>query len=276
MTPRLSVEFGIAGRKLIAQEEFKAGTALTHFRGDIIKKVDIQENERCYALMIGPDAWLVPDNESRWINHSCDANAWIEADTLAVVAGRVLRIGDEVTIDYASVAAEDFAKEPEAYAWDPAWSFDCLCGASLCRGRIDGYVIHGSVRDWNVGPAIEVAAYAGRGRGIRARRAIALGECIERSHVIVIPKEQWANIEHTVFYDHTFYWGEEGEDAALALGFGSLFNHSYKPNAVYDRRFAGDEIHFFALLDIAAGEEITVNYNGAPDDDQPLWFTPLA
>ncbi len=77
-----------------------------------------------------------------------------------------------------------------------------------------------------------------------------------------------------MFFDHTFCWGESSEDAALALGFGSLFNHSYKPNAVYERLLAHNQIHFFAHRDIDFGEEITVNYNRDPNEDAPLWFTP--
>ncbi len=269
------VEVGAAGKKLVASNDVAAGMVLTHFRGPIVKRTDVRESDRRYALMIAVDGWLVPENESRWINHSCDANAWIEADTWAVVAQRPLRQGDEVTIDYATVSVDEYRQSPDDYTWDPAWSFDCLCGSALCRGRVDGYVLCGTVKEWNLGPSLEVVSYEGQGRGIRALRTFRKGECIERSHVIVIPKEQWPNIEHTVFYDHTFYWGEDEEDAALSLGFGSLFNHSYTPNAVYQRLFTQSEIHFFALRDIVAGEQITVNYNGAPDDGQPLWFSAL-
>ena len=31
-------------------------------------------------------------------------------------------------------------------------------------------------------------------------------------------------------------------------------------------------IHFVALRDIAAGEEIVMNYNGEPTDLTPVWF----
>jgi SET domain-containing protein len=57
----------------------------------------------------------------------------------------------------------------------------------------------------------------------------------------------------------------------LALGYGSLYNHSYHPNARYDDA-AGPTKVFTALRDIAAGEEITVNYNGEPDDGSSVGF----
>ena len=50
---------------------------------------------------------------------------------------------------------------------------------------------------------------------------------------------------------------------ALALGHGSLYNHSFRPNARYDD--VGPQTkEFTAMRDIAPGQEITVNYNGEP------------
>jgi SET domain-containing protein len=53
---------------------------------------------------------------------------------------------------------------------------------------------------------------------------------------------------------------------------GSLYNHSYTPNAVYAKQYDQLIITYTALRDIAAGEEILINYNGRPDDLDPLWF----
>jgi SET domain-containing protein len=56
-----------------------------------------------------------------------------------------------------------------------------------------------------------------------------------------------------------------------ALGYGSLYNHSYHPNARYDDR--GEQTMVFtAIQDIAPGDEITVNYNAEPLDQSPLGF----
>ncbi|MEZ4734909.1 MAG: SET domain-containing protein-lysine N-methyltransferase [Caldilineaceae bacterium] len=77
------------------------------------------------------------------------------------------------------------------------------------------------------------------------------------------------NLERTVLFHYCYSWGE---NSALALGFGSLFNHSYHPNAMYNRKFAEQVIEYMALCDIQPGEEITVNYNGDPNDLDPLWF----
>ena len=52
-----------------------------------------------------------------------------------------------------------------------------------------------------------------------------------------------------------------------------MYNHSYSPNATYNKRVKEKLIDFVALKDIKKDEEITVNYNfGNPDDKSPLWI----
>jgi len=114
-----------------------------------------------------------------------------------------------------------------------------------------------------------VSTIEDKGRGVFAQQAIRKGEIFERAPVIIIPGREWENLERTVLFNYCYGWGE---DSALALGFGSLFNHSYKPNAVYNRKFEEQMIEYTALCDIDPGEEITVNYNGDPNDLDPLWF----
>ena len=72
--------------------------------------------------------------------------------------------------------------------------------------------------------------------------------------------------------DYYFVWGEDEEDAAIALGPCSLCNHSYEPNAVFRLHRNKLTIEFVAALDIEADEEITINYNGNPSSKKPIWF----
>jgi SET domain-containing protein len=116
----------------------------------------------------------------------------------------------------------------------------------------------------------------GRGRGVFALAPIGAGETIERAPVIPFPPEQWEHLERTVLDRYGFDWGEDGRSGAIVLGFGSLYNHSYTPNARYLRRLEEQVMEFVALRGIAAGEEITVNYNGRPDDRSPMWFATAA
>lgn len=116
--------------------------------------------------------------------------------------------------------------------------------------------------DW-----IEVKRVKGKGRGVFARRAIREGAVIERVPVLVVPYgDDDADSSLTPYY---FTWGEG--TVALALGYGSLYNHSYQPNARYDDVGRQTKV-FTALRDIEPGEEITVNYNGDPDDRTPVAF----
>ena len=107
------------------------------------------------------------------------------------------------------------------------------------------------------------------GRGIFATRNIKKGEFIEDAPVIVIPKTEWKLMRKSILSNYVFRWGE---DKALALGYGSLYNHSYTPNARYLTNIGNQSIDFYAWKDIQENEEIIVNYNGDPKDQTPLWF----
>jgi SET domain-containing protein len=112
----------------------------------------------------------------------------------------------------------------------------------------------------------------GRGRGIFAIRPINGGELIESAPVVVVPCAQVAQLDATILGDYYFVWGEHKQDAAILLGRCSLCNHSYEPNARFVLVPAQQAIEFIALRDIAAGEEITTNYNGDPANCAPIWF----
>ncbi len=102
------------------------------------------------------------------------------------------------------------------------------------------------------------------GRGIFAQQLIVQGETIEVCPVIGVPLGDASNSDSAVVPDYFFYFGD---DLAIALGFGSLYNHSYEPNATYVKKFSEGMIEFTALRDIESDEEITVSYNnGDPAD----------
>jgi uncharacterized protein len=110
------------------------------------------------------------------------------------------------------------------------------------------------------------------GRGIFASRTIQKGELIHQAPVIVCPGDQYKKLKKTVLRNYYFNWGENYDHVAIALGYGSLFNHSYSPNAMFENNLKEETVDFIALKRIKAGEEIFVNYNGDPYDKGPLWF----
>jgi uncharacterized protein len=107
-------------------------------------------------------------------------------------------------------------------------------------------------------------------RGVFATRDISKGDLIHEAPVIPYPNEEHEFIEKTILSDYVFEYGVN--HSALLLGYGSLFNHSYTPNATYDINFTNHTVDFFAYTDIKAGDEILINYNGEVDCNDPLWF----
>jgi len=119
---------------------------------------------------------------------------------------------------------------------------------------------------------IFVGESPGKGRGVFTRTRICSGEVIEEGPVIVVPANEVALLDKIALQDYYFDWGEKQDAAALMLGLCSLCNHSYQPNANFNLKPENLTIEFVALRDIEPGEEITINYNGDPADQKPIWF----
>jgi uncharacterized protein len=119
---------------------------------------------------------------------------------------------------------------------------------------------------------VEVRETESRGRGVFALAAIPAGTLIETADVISIPQDELEIIERCIVADYYFRWGVDEREGAIALGYGSIYNHSFTPNARYVKHFDRRTIDFIALRDIAAGEEIRTNYNGDPDSKKVMWF----
>src|SRR5277367_2223365 len=102
---------------------------------------------------------------------------------------------------------------------------------------------------------------ASRGRGVFAARRSLAGEVIEVCPVIALSSDDAAKLDDTYLYNYYFGWGAENKGAAIALGFGSLYNHSYDPNAAYRKSEADSTISIIAVKPIAPDEEILIKYN---------------
>lgn len=107
-------------------------------------------------------------------------------------------------------------------------------------------------------------------RGILAKKTFYPGQVIEVCPVLVIPKEQSNHIDSTVLYDYYYSW--ENEDTAICLGLGSLYNHSYNPNAEYTKNTEDRSITIICRRQIRQGEEVTLNYNGDAESQNRVWF----
>ena len=110
----------------------------------------------------------------------------------------------------------------------------------------------------------------GAGRGVFAGRDIKKGELIEKCPIIEVPAGDMVKLNQSVLVAYFFYYGED--QSLVALGFGSIYNHSYEPNAKYEIKSEEMVIDFVASGDIKKDDEIMVNYKGESGSKNPLWF----
>ena len=258
------------GLGLIAEETLEEDAIVEKLEGRVVPYAKIQESELRSAFEVGDDRWVVPQSNARHLNHSCDPNCYISSNLDVIVQRRVYE-GEELTVMYNEVTLETYMKTgavlPE---WDDRRSFDCYCGTPKCIGRIDRYVVpvpgDPNTRDVRMGTVER------RGRAMFASRKFLKGELIERAPVIPINQKQWPAAEKTILSDYAFDWGEHDEHAAIALGYVSIYNHSYTPNAQLEELLDELMMEVVAIRDIQPGEEVTINYNGDPESQDPLWF----
>ena len=115
-----------------------------------------------------------------------------------------------------------------------------------------------------------------KGRGVFAARAFTVGEVVEECPVVLFRKSYEAL--HKELKTIVFHWERpEGSAAtqALALGYGSLYNHSNPANLRYETDGACLVLRLIAARDVEAGEELTINYNaegGGAVSDEDWWF----
>lgn len=122
----------------------------------------------------------------------------------------------------------------------------------------------------------------GNHRGVFANSNFLAGDLIEVCPVILLPIEDPACLgmdgkritgwgDSSVLDSYVFSWSEEKE-FVICLGYGSLYNHSYEPNAVYHQNFDDHTIEIRAITEIKDGDEIYINYNKDPSCKHPVWF----
>ena len=112
------------------------------------------------------------------------------------------------------------------------------------------------------------------GRGVYAKKSISKGEVIENCPIINVSENDAAILTESILATYFFYFGKKKEQLAVALGFGSIYNHSHRPNAKYKINPLKKTIDFIALKDIKRDDEIMINYNPVKNikNKNPLWF----
>jgi uncharacterized protein len=130
-----------------------------------------------------------------------------------------------------------------------------------------------------------------KGRGVFATKDISEGDIVESCPVILfvlpsIPVLEGRQDTHPLYEikNNMFHWGfligsQESDSSfrlqAIALGYGSMYNHNNPANMRYEADTNTRTLRFVADRNIYANEELTINYSAlgggalSPDNN---WF----
>jgi SET domain-containing protein len=121
-------------------------------------------------------------------------------------------------------------------------------------------------------PHLVIAPSDKRGRGVFTTKNIPADTVIEISPVIELTPKERKQIEGTKLYHYIFEWGKSKRKAAMALGYVSMYNHSFEPNCAYEMDYESLTMTIYTIKPVKKGEELYFSYNADPADKTPLWF----
>lgn len=107
------------------------------------------------------------------------------------------------------------------------------------------------------------------GRSVFAASDIKKGEIIEIVPILILEFSEFIDSYWNKLFEY-YFWLDDY--VVLALGYGSLYNHSKNPNCKYEISSEEKLIKFTALRDIEKDEEICFDYKQDSENDLPLWF----
>ncbi|MBS1665425.1 MAG: SET domain-containing protein-lysine N-methyltransferase [Bacteroidetes bacterium] len=120
--------------------------------------------------------------------------------------------------------------------------------------------------------SVEVRDSPLHGRGVFAKTDIRRGAIIEVAPAVFLSGEEKEMLRHSPLFNYYFLVNDAEYPAVFGFGYSSFYNHSGRANAFYAFSRRRKTIKFYAYRMIRAGEEITINYNGRPDDGRPVYF----
>ncbi len=102
-----------------------------------------------------------------------------------------------------------------------------------------------------------------KGMGVFAKASLKQGQVVELCPIITFkaPFKELPQEVMTRVFDWAVLANAPGTHA-IALGFGSMYNHQNPANMRYEATCSGRFLQFVAVRDIEAGDELTINYNG--------------
>ncbi|KAF8945008.1 hypothetical protein BGZ47_003398 [Haplosporangium gracile] len=111
---------------------------------------------------------------------------------------------------------------------------------------------------------LQIQDCGAKGRGIVTTVVVPARTVIDISPILLFPSEEYSTHGQYTQLDHYTYRWKGG--MALALGLGSMFNHSSTPNVGFQRDIDNGLIRYSTLREIQVGEELCISYGPS------LWF----
>jgi SET domain-containing protein len=112
----------------------------------------------------------------------------------------------------------------------------------------------------------------GAGRGVFAGEYTMKDRVIEQSPVIDMPGSDLACVQKTKLAAYYYRWGESSQDIGIALGYGSLYNHSSYPNITFIKNIPKQLIEYTKARVIRKDQELNIDYNyGVPFVSDEPW-----
>ncbi len=137
ISPKLEVRKSDIGKGTFTKSPIKIGETVIIWGGNYTNSKGAEEARNTGKLVMQWDdkVWTVEnrgDDDSYFINHSCDPNLWMKGIS-TLVAQRDIEANEELTADYALWESD----ENYVSKWE------CQCGSKLCRHKITG-------KDWRI------------------------------------------------------------------------------------------------------------------------------
>jgi uncharacterized protein len=121
-------------------------------------------------------------------------------------------------------------------------------------------------------PFLFIKSSAKKGRGVFTSENIPEQTIIEIAPVIVMSNNDRILLDKTLLHDYIFEWGNRRNQCCVALGYISIYNHSYQSNCEYMMDYGSELISIKTMREIKSGEELFINYNGDWDNSKKVWF----
>jgi len=120
---------------------------------------------------------------------------------------------------------------------------------------------------------LEVGTSHIHGTGVFAKTRFKPGQLIEVAPVIPMDDREKDLLRNSSLHSYYFLVNNKAVSVVVGLGYASLYNHASHANARYSINLPELSISIIACKSISTGEEITINYNGSPDDMLPVYFS---